>query len=115
MKFRWMGGAATGEVRSRLARNLRYADAAIAGRARELTGTPGPPRSEPGESPHMDSDRLHDSIYDEVDGAGLISLIGSTEEHAVYTEIGTPDMDPRPWLTPAILDTADQAARELAR
>lgn len=115
MKMRWAGDAARRRIERRLGANLHRADEAILDKARSLIGTQGPPRSDPGDPPHVDSSRLIDSLYDEVDAAGLESLVGSTEDHAVYMEIGTATVAARPWLLPACLMAADDAARELAR
>jgi len=115
MKMKWSGGRAARTIKTRLGRNLHLADDVILDAARQSISIQGPPRSLPGDPPHMDSQRLRDSLYDEVDAAGLKSRFGSTEEHAVYTEIGTPHMAARPWFLPAIVQKADDAARELAK
>jgi hypothetical protein len=113
--MKWTGDAAGNALKGRLGANLHFFDEVILNKARELIGVQGPPRSLPGDPPHMDSQRLHDSLYDEVDAGALQSRFGSSEEHAVYMEEGTEDVDARPWLIPAIEASADDAAQELAR
>lgn len=113
--MKWRGDAAARRITRKLGGNLHRADEKILEKARELIGVQGPPRSTPGNPPHIDSSRLIDSLYDEVDATNLGSRIGSTEEHAVYTEVGTPTMAPRPWLAPACILAANDAARELAK
>lgn len=115
MKFRWYGNAANDAIRAKLGKNLHAFDDVILAEARWRIGVQGPPRSLPGDPPHMDSQRLHDSLYDEVDADALKSRIGSTEDHAVYTEVGTDTMDARPWLLPSILDVGEDAARKLVQ
>lgn len=114
-RLSWTGGRAVRTLRSRLGRNMHSADEAILDNARHLIGTHGPPRSVPGQPPHVDSGRLIDSLYDEVDSSALESRIGSSEEHAVYMEIGTPTVAARPWFEPAILASVDEMARRLAK
>lgn len=115
MKMKWRGDAAARAITRRLGSNLPKAADAIVEAARHLIGVQGPPPSEPGDPPHVDSGRLIDSLYAEIDAAGLAARVGSTEEHAVYTEVGTSRMAPRPWLVPACVLAADDAARRLAK
>ena len=115
MKLDWHGPKAIAAIRARLATNLYDADEAILSRARSLIDTPGPPASSPGSPPNLDSQRLHDSLYGEVDEAGLRSRVGSTEEHAPHLEIGTDRMAARPFLSRSAIEAADDTARELAK
>jgi len=111
----WSGDAATAAIRHMLGARLARAMGAAEDEMHAAIGTQGPPPSAPGDPPHMESQRLHDSLYIETDAAGLRALIGSTEEHAIYTEIGTDRMEARPWFLGSIIQTADDMARELAR
>jgi HK97 gp10 family phage protein len=71
---------------------------------KDLIGIQGPPRSAPGEPPHIDTGALIDSYDYNVEGdAGTIILeVGSTVEYAPYLEFGTSRMDARPHLRPAL-------------
>jgi hypothetical protein len=60
--------------------------------------------SAPGEPPASDTGRLLTSIHHEMsDGPeGIEGRVGSDVEYAVYLELGTRDMLPRPFLRPAL-------------
>lgn len=115
MPVNWLGDAVAAAIKARLGANLRPACDLLAARCRSRIATPGPPRSRPGSSPHIDSGRLIRSVEADSDAGTLRGVIYSNQEHAVYTEEGTRRMAARPWMLPALKDAADDAARELAR
>lgn len=60
--------------------------------------------SAPGEPPAPDTGLLRASVHHTVgsDGDGLLADIGSSQNVAMWTELGTRRMAPRPWLRPAL-------------
>jgi HK97 gp10 family phage protein len=56
--------------------------------------------SAPGESPAPETGRLYRSAY--ADARGTEVEMGSTSDHAAFTEFGTRKMKPRPWFRPAV-------------
>lgn len=68
----------------------------------------GPPRSEPGEPPHVDSRDLLLSWSLEDDPGSLEWQITSTEVYSIYLEFGTDRMWPRPFLFKAIFRTKSE-------
>jgi hypothetical protein len=115
MAMNWLGDQVAAAIRARLGANLRPACDLLAARCRSRIATPGPPRSRPGQSPHIDSGRLIRSVVAGADPGSLRGYVQSDVEHAAYTEEGTRRMAARPWMLPALKDAADDAARELAR
>lgn len=113
MKAKWFDQKVTAAIRKEVGANLAPALTHAIDEMHDRIGTQGPPRSSPGEAPHMDSGQLFDSLYIEVDASGLQARIGSTIPWAVYTEQGTDSMAPRPWFLPSILKTANDMAKEL--
>ena len=65
--------------------------------------------SSPGQPPAPDTGLLRASVGHKAgqDGSGMYEDIGSGQNVAVWTELGTRRMAPRPWLRPAL-----DAARE---
>lgn len=76
-------------------------------------------RSEPGEPPFQDTGRLADSIAEarQVLGRGdrARGIVGSTVQYAVFLELGTRWMRPRPFLRPAMAETAKRSRAILRR
>jgi HK97 gp10 family phage protein len=60
--------------------------------------------SAPGTAPAVDTGRLRASITHELgrDSRGLYARIGTNVRYAVYLELGTRRMRPRPFLRPAL-------------
>jgi len=80
---------------------------------REKIGIQGPPRSEPGEPPHMDTQYLRDSATYTVSPTGEALSLGSPAEYLAFLEIGTAKMRPRPSLGPTIQENAQEARSRL--
>jgi hypothetical protein len=70
----------------------------------------GPPRSEPGDPPHMDTQHLISNW--ELDGSAeaLAYQMMSPDEYSIYLEMGTIHMEPRPYVMPAIIRAAGAKA-----
>jgi HK97 gp10 family phage protein len=58
--------------------------------------------SAPGSAPNTDTGALVSSISVEMDKNKPEAEVGSNLDYASYLEFGTKDMDPRPWLSPAV-------------
>jgi len=75
----------------------------------------GPPRSQPGEAPHVDTGALRGSIEIIPIPAGQKGYsVGSGLDYAVYLELGTRKMDPRPFMTVTALEEMDATAQMVA-
>lgn len=97
----WNGDWFIDAVRSQLSANLLQAGNDLTDELREVVSIPGPPRSRPGQPPHIDTDVFHPSIraeYNPEDPEGLTVVVGSDEEYSLYLELGTGRMAARPWL-----------------
>lgn len=79
----------------RLKRNFRLVGEAMCEDLRALVDTQGPPRSTPGNPPHMDTQNLEATIDFVVDDDGLRILF---PDYAIDLEFGTPTMAPRPFI-----------------
>jgi HK97 gp10 family phage protein len=110
----WNGDAAEVFVRGRTLSALMVLGQAGEDRARELIGTPGPPRSTPGSPPHMDTEALRDSITHEVDAGQMSARIGTNLDYGLYLEVGTSKMAARPWLRRAAMDIISRADQIIA-
>lgn len=77
----------------------------LEGRVKRNISGASPPRSAPGEFPHVDSGRLRQSIASEVDvipGVAVVGRVGTNVEYAPYLEFGTARMAARPFLRPTL-------------
>lgn len=65
--------------------------------------------SAPGQPPATDTGRLLQSIHHEIHGVGqdVEARIGSDVNYAIYLELGTRYMAPRPFLRPALQAAGD--------
>lgn len=66
--------------------------------------------SAPGQPPATDLGRLGASITHELgaDNEGLVARVGTNVEYALFLEVGTRHMAPRPFLRPALVEGADR-------
>jgi hypothetical protein len=79
-------------------------------RIKENIQIPYPPASEPFEFPHARTFDLYNSIGWRKRRRGEYE-IGSSSLHALYLELGTRFMDPRPFLVPSIQDNQADAEK----
>jgi len=56
--------------------------------------------SKPGDAPNTDTGRLVQSI--QTDMQGLVASVGTNLTYGKYLEYGTKNIEPRPWLQPAL-------------
>lgn len=82
--------------------------------------TKGHHPSLPDNPPAPDTGNLRESIRYEVhkEGKDVYGVIGSTQKdpnYAVYTEYGTKNMAPRPWLRPAMRDNNEFIQSNIAK
>lgn len=115
MKTKWHGDKATRVFMAKLGTNINAAGIELALRVRTAISTQGPPRSEPGKPPHMDTQALIASYGHSTDTASLITRVGSDEKHSVYLESGTPKMAQRPHLVSTLIASADDLSRIAAK
>lgn len=93
-------------------RGLALAGAAMAESIRHRISIQGPPPSEPGRAPHMETGTLHDSIFWEVDPVNMRVYVVADTPYAYYLEYGTSTMAPRPYMRTGLSEFASaQAAR----
>ena len=112
MRVKWYG---TPKLDRLLARNVaraggNYADAVI-----KAISIQGPPRSDPGSPPHIDTMQLINSIdvMADMDPAYPVAQISSDVAWSVYLEIGTVNMAARPFWIPTLVQDADSLARTI--
>ncbi len=70
--------------------------------------------SAPGEAPAMDTGNLVNSIQVEMTGPAA-AVVYTNVEYALYLEFGTIDMEPRPFLQPAVDAVTEAVAQDPAR
>jgi HK97 gp10 family phage protein len=70
---------------------------------------PGPPRSAPGNPPHVDTGRLRQSLQPSVVRTGntIRGTVTTNVEYAPYLEYGTSRMQPRPFMRSTIAEQAE--------
>lgn len=71
--------------------------------------------SRPGEPPKKVSGRLFLSIFSSVKRTGnqVFGFVGSSAKHARHLELGTSQMEPRPFFRPTLQKNRDRIARML--
>lgn len=122
----WRGDAFIADVTAKVTRNVEAACVWVKSRARENISTPsrtvtyvrraniktgergalrkklgkrGSSRSKPGDFPHKDYGTLRTAVaHQMVAGGEPKGLVGANVKHALYLELGTKNMAPRPWL-----------------
>ena len=92
-------------------KRLRKATDFLVGTIKENIGFVGPPRSQPGQFPHMDTTALHDSIEGKVHGWG--SVVTASTEYASMLEFGTDKMAARPFMQPSLQEASTDISRIL--
>lgn len=95
-----------------LAANLGDAAGLLRDAIKEAIATPGPPRSRPGEAPHVDTGRLRESIdHSEVDASTLSVTVGTDVPYAPILETAMN----RPFLLSTLINISDELAREICK
>jgi hypothetical protein len=115
VRMKWYGPQATSRLEKKLGGNMERAGRELALRVRTAISTQGPPRSAPGQPPHIDTQVLIASYGHETDYANLGTRIGSDVPYSVYLEAGTPDMAARPHLVSTLLASANDLAHLIAK
>lgn len=111
MKYRWNAERALRPLWSRCARNIDDAAMHLVGAIKDRIGVQGPPRSAPGNPPHMDTRVLHDSIDHATDPAALTATVGTDVFYGQTLELHMS----RPFMVPTLLEQADEIAREMTK
>ena len=84
--------------RPAIIQSLHIAGAAMALDVQRRISTFGPPRSSPGEPPHVDTGNLLKHIWWDVDEKNLVVYVIADTKYAYYLEYGTSKMAPRPFM-----------------
>lgn len=65
--------------------------------------------SRPGEPPHVDEGRLRASITTEFQQTQntMEARVGTNVRYGRFLEVGTRDIEPRPWLRPALMSVLE--------
>jgi hypothetical protein len=103
----WHGDEFFEGVRSKLTAGVGAGGELVADKMRESISVSGPPRSSPGEPPHVDSGVLLASIQvvgPAVQGDVIVAAVGSDVPYSVYLEYGTSRMAARPFMSRSIYD-----------
>ena len=99
--------AATGDQR------LAAAAILLKNEIKQDLSAPSPPRSTPGESPHKDTGRLRASISHEFDTAEHTARVGTNLVYGKWLEVGTKNMEARPFLRKAFNEHFQQIKKIL--
>lgn len=92
----WYGNRVTAAIRVEMGRRLDRAGEALVDGIAENISTAYPPASLPGGFPHRRTGELIDGLYFKTSKSALTCIIGNAAPHAVYLELGTANMEPRP-------------------
>lgn len=122
MEFEWRGEAFKEQIKEAVAVGITDGAVQVAKAMKRNIGFQGPPRSLPGNFPHMDTTSLNRSISVDVATAkSLIAAAGVAKEarnsetgalvddYALKLEFGGTGQQPRPWAA----RTLDEEARKL--
>jgi hypothetical protein len=101
----WNGDSARVAVHGAVMHTVDLYVTAVKERARQLISVQGPPRSSPGNPPHVDTGALLASIESSVDNATMTGRVGTNLPYGLYLELGTKrGLAPRPWLRRALAE-----------
>lgn len=95
--LKWHGDALTRDVRRAAERGVKAAALHLKEKLQINIGVVGPPRSLPGDFPHVDTGELQDSAVAIADAKNLSWRVVMTAPHATFLEFGTSTMAPRPF------------------
>ena len=71
--------------------------------------------SKPGSAPNTDNGGLVRSIAVEMNWSKREAFVGSNLDYGAFLELGTKNMDPRPWLEPALRKNMGNLNRNLSK
>jgi hypothetical protein len=101
MSSTWNGDAFFAGVRERISTNVGKAANSLRDSAKKLISIQGPPRSLPGEPPHIDTGRLIASVQaigPAEQGDVIFATVGTDVFYGRLLEFGTRRVAARPWL-----------------
>lgn len=115
VKITWHGRELSQLIRNTMGDRLQVAADELAGEIHNrITQAQSPPTSAPGAYPHMDTGALAAGLYTEVDRSNLSALVANREDHALYLELGTSRMAPRPHMRRTMADMRNRIYQILA-
>jgi HK97 gp10 family phage protein len=71
--------------------------------------------SQPGDPPHKQTGHLRRSVAHEVDATSLTARVGTNVRYGRFLELGTSNMEARPWLRRALNEMMPQIKAMLAK
>jgi HK97 gp10 family phage protein len=84
-------------------------------RSRQGGGTYTHIAAAPGKAPNTDTGKLVSSIAVEMDWDDASAEVGSNLDYSAFLEFGTTQMEPRPWLSPAVDAKRDNMQKNIAK
>jgi len=111
----WRGQELINAVRGLIARNMDPAARLLQSAERKEVSIPGPPRSSPGEAPHIDTSDLIQSIDYLVDYPSMTFYVAPQVPYAEMLEAGTVNMQPRPFIVKTFIQSGDDVARRVLK
>lgn len=69
----------------------------------------------PNSAPNTDTGKLVSSIAVEMDGNKAEADVGSNLDYSAFLEMGTTQMEPRPWLMPAVNAERDNLTKNIVK
>src|SRR5690606_4313565 len=102
--IKWHSKQLDGELRAEMLRRLRICGEAAASHARRNLSAAMPPAGLPGEFPHARTGTLRQAVTYEVDERRMTVRIGAPVEYALFLELGTEKMQPRPFLRKTLIE-----------
>ena len=92
----WFGDEFERELGLTIKKKLKLAAEVTANQVKRNISK-GRPASKPGDFPHVDTGRLRNSIFWDLQN-DTTAIVGTTVEYGLFLEIGTSTMAPRPYL-----------------
>lgn len=102
------------ESRGEMGKRLEKAAIYLENQIKVALSAKGPPRSSPGEPPHIDSGKLRQSITHTIDKEALVAQVGSSLLYFRYLEGGTNFMAARPVLE-QVLEANQGALKQILK
>lgn len=122
MKHTWYGPQMVKHLRTAWAPQWEQGALFYEQMLRREVSVPGPPRSLPGNPPHIDTSDLIESFEHVFDPSTFEAEIGNTSDHVVALEKGTKGrgggvgaMAPRPFFLPALARWQNKIARIICK